>query len=535
MGRTKMTTSAVVLVTLVLALALAACDETFSSVDGGGGDANSAGRDTGTDAASPDGAADLGRDAGVDRPLPDVALADLTKDSGSDSSCVKGATRACYTGKAGTAGVGPCKAGTQTCAAGGWGACTGQVTPVAESCDLKDNDCNGKNDDNLVQTCYTGKAGTAGVGPCKAGTQACTAGMWGACTGEVTPVSEACDSLDNDCNGTKDDSLTQGCYTGKAGTAGVGLCKVGPRSADRSRPLLEAAVARAPAPRGARRTPPRGATASWFLRGAAPSRWTSTGPAEAVHATAAATPAEVGAGLPARWSRWAQARRFRSPSGQVAPAPRAAQGVATRAAKAATVGRAPLVPSSRRAGAGWPGARSATPGSPRAGPVVPHVAGISTTRAAPGPTPTPEPAGARPGPTERAARATTPSPAAPRALVEGLLEAAWPAREPIPRNTLLQTANLRVVAARASATAAVALAPTAPSRSAGSWRPAPPEGQGAGKNREPPDAAKTSTPPRGSPRAAAPWWCGLRSWRCGHGSHRGRPARGPAGWSRGGG
>jgi Putative metal-binding motif len=38
-------------------------------------------------------------------------------------SCVNGTSRACYTGPTGTQGVGMCKAGQQTCVAGGWGPC----------------------------------------------------------------------------------------------------------------------------------------------------------------------------------------------------------------------------------------------------------------------------------------------------------------------------------------------------------------------------------------------------------------------------
>ncbi len=49
--------------------------------------------------------------------------------------CQAGETKACYTGPAGTEGVGPCKAGTQTCVVnggdvtGGFGACFGEVVP----------------------------------------------------------------------------------------------------------------------------------------------------------------------------------------------------------------------------------------------------------------------------------------------------------------------------------------------------------------------------------------------------------------------
>jgi len=138
-----------------------------------------------------------------------------------------GLTLACYTGTASTSGVGLCKAGTKTCSAGKWSACTGEVTPATEICDNKDNDCNGKTDDNLSQACYTGAAAAKGVGLCTGGTQTCTAGKWGTCTGEVIPTKEICDNLDNDCNGKTDDKVTKPCYSGPAKTKGVGLCKAG--------------------------------------------------------------------------------------------------------------------------------------------------------------------------------------------------------------------------------------------------------------------------------------------------------------------
>ncbi|MDD5225066.1 MAG: MopE-related protein [bacterium] len=57
-------------------------------------------------------------------------------------SCVNGATRTC-----GSSAVGECRKGTQTCASGGWGPCIGSIEPVAETCDGKDNDCDGKTDE----------------------------------------------------------------------------------------------------------------------------------------------------------------------------------------------------------------------------------------------------------------------------------------------------------------------------------------------------------------------------------------------------
>jgi hypothetical protein len=160
-----------------------------------------------------------------------------------DEVCAPTSTQPCYAGPAGTQGVGACKAGTQVCGANGqWGACNGQVTPSPEVCpDGVDEDCNGQIDDcaacapGASQACYPGPAGTQGVGVCKAGAQLCSAnGQWGACSGAVTPTTEVCgNGFDDDCNGQIDDCMvcvpgaTIACYSGPAGTEGVGVCKAG--------------------------------------------------------------------------------------------------------------------------------------------------------------------------------------------------------------------------------------------------------------------------------------------------------------------
>ncbi len=121
-------------------------------------------------------------------------------------------TQACYTGPAGTEGQGVCHGGTQTCSGGGWGSCSGEVTPGSESCNGIDDDCDGATDEDaagqpLTQACYTGPTGTEGEGTCHGGTQTCTNGIFGGCSGQVTPVTETCDSLDNDCDGATDEDF----------------------------------------------------------------------------------------------------------------------------------------------------------------------------------------------------------------------------------------------------------------------------------------------------------------------------------------
>ena len=65
---------------------------------------------------------------------------------GGEGGCTPGEKATCYTGPAGTLGVGLCKAGTKTCNQEGtaYGACAGQITPVPEQCETAlDESCDG--------------------------------------------------------------------------------------------------------------------------------------------------------------------------------------------------------------------------------------------------------------------------------------------------------------------------------------------------------------------------------------------------------
>jgi hypothetical protein len=176
--------------------------------DSGGTDAAAA-ADTGTDAGN-----DSGHDAYVAQTDAYVAPVDMGHDAyvapvdmGHDAYvappdmglCANGATRSCYGGPAGTAGVGACRNGTQTCTAGAWSTtCVGQVIPATEVCNAVDDNCNGTVDDvaGAGTSCSTGNACTTGTQRCQGSALACVttgnAPSGTACTGGTCNGSGTC-------------------------------------------------------------------------------------------------------------------------------------------------------------------------------------------------------------------------------------------------------------------------------------------------------------------------------------------------------
>ncbi len=142
--------------------------------------------------------------------------------------------------KACSVGVGEClRTGTNQCKSNGSGVqCSVSVgTPSAETCDGKDNDCDGLTDENWPTK---GNACTSGKGLCRrAGTLICASNGAGlACSATPgTPSTETCNNgQDEDCDGLTDEGCvqpacsagqTRSCYGGPAGTAGKGICKAG--------------------------------------------------------------------------------------------------------------------------------------------------------------------------------------------------------------------------------------------------------------------------------------------------------------------
>ncbi len=68
-------------------------------------------------------------------------------------------------------------------------------TPSAESCNGRDDDCDGRVDEGVTRSCST---------ECGSGTQSCSAGSFGACSAP-TPSPETCNGADDDCDGAADE------------------------------------------------------------------------------------------------------------------------------------------------------------------------------------------------------------------------------------------------------------------------------------------------------------------------------------------
>jgi hypothetical protein len=142
--------------------------------------------------------------------------------------CVVGSPdEACYSGPRGTLGVGACEAGTRACQDDGtWGPCSGEVLPLEEQCNAVDDDCDIDLDEGFDQI-------ACGAGICQVTIEGCVDGVPQACVpGEPADV-ELCNGVDDDCDEELDEDCpcngdeSEPCYTGPDQTEGVGECAAG--------------------------------------------------------------------------------------------------------------------------------------------------------------------------------------------------------------------------------------------------------------------------------------------------------------------
>jgi hypothetical protein len=107
-------------------------------------------------------------------------------------------------------GVGQCLHTVPACQQGKPGACDPMQGASEELCDAKDNDCNGQTDEGLGKT-------TCGLGQCEHAVDNCIKGIPQMCNPFVGGGKEACDLVDNDCDGMVDEDLG-------AMPCGIGTC-----------------------------------------------------------------------------------------------------------------------------------------------------------------------------------------------------------------------------------------------------------------------------------------------------------------------
>jgi len=141
------------------------------------------------------------------------------QDAGPDEGgCCEGPVR-CYDGPDGTAGVGRCQAGMRACRDRELGSCTGSVLPRAEACDNEgsDDDCDGKTDNVRGRGEACTLEGVAAM--CGGGMRDCSNGKL-QCVAKQAPPAETCNQKDDDCDGKTDETFNLSNDVANCGSCG---------------------------------------------------------------------------------------------------------------------------------------------------------------------------------------------------------------------------------------------------------------------------------------------------------------------------
>lgn len=102
--------------------------------------------------------------------------------------------------------TGACTRGVNSCQLGAI-ACVGGIGGITETCNNVDDDCDGSTDEGSLAG-VGDRCGATNVGVCEFGMLACSSGSL-VCGGTlVEPGTETCNGLDDDCNGATDDAVT---------------------------------------------------------------------------------------------------------------------------------------------------------------------------------------------------------------------------------------------------------------------------------------------------------------------------------------